>query len=256
MQGKDEKEVRQFQNHMMDMAEKSYRQNIFLFSDFLGLYEQDLFWQVAPKLQEKSFRLWGGKEQADRVMVRFGNPEELGYEVEFPISCIHITPLNQKFADDLSHRDFLGALMNLGIERSTIGDIIVGEKQAYLFCQEAMADFICENLVSVKHTNMKCEIVQDWKELAKEEPKRELLQVVSPRADALIAKTYRISREESLSLFQTGKVFVDGRLCEQNARLIKPGETVNARGFGKFVYLGEKGETRKGKLNVEVAVFG
>lgn len=255
MQEKTEKEIRQFQNHVKDLANKSYAQNIFLFTDFLGLSEQDYFWQMATSLPANSFQIWGGREQADRVMIRFGNPQELGYEVEFPIRCIHVSPANQKFADELSHRDFLGALMNLGIERSTLGDIMVGEKQAYLFCQESMAEFICQSLKQVKHTSVKCSLTEDYQELVKQEPEKEVLQVVSPRIDAMISKTYRMSREESLELFRTGKVFVDGRLCENNAKMLKEGETVNARGFGKFVYLGEKGETRKGKINVEVAVY-
>lgn len=255
MQEYQEKEARQFQNHLKDLANKSYAQNIYLFSDFMGLYEQDLFHQMAGELPEKSYRIWGGKEHADRCMVRFGNPEEFGYEADFPIACIHVVPLNQKFAEELSHRDFLGALMNLGIERSTLGDIIVGEKQAYLFCLESMAEFICQHLTQVKHTAVKCSMTEELAEVPTEEPKAELLQVASSRADAVIAKVYRISREESLELFRAGKIFVDGKLCENNARSLKENETVNARGYGKFIYRGEKGETRKGKTNVEVAVF-
>ena len=255
MAEKSEKELVQLGKRLQDLANRSYRQNVFTFTEFLGLAEQDVFWQLEPALRSAGFKLWGGREGAERVMLRFGNPRELGYETEFPITCIHVRPLNQKFADDLSHRDFLGALMNLGIERSTLGDIIVGEKQAYLFCTDSMAEFIREHLGQVKHTSVACEVTTDWRELSREEPKRELLQVASPRVDAVIAKTYRLSREESLGLFRTGKVFVDGRLCENNARLLKDGETVNARGYGKFAYLGEKSETRKGKTNVEVAVY-
>ena len=118
-----------------------------------------------------------------------------------------------------------------------------------------MTEFIYENLTKVKHTNVKCQVAESFAEIAEEEPKRELLQVQSPRADSVIAKAYGLSREESLNLFRTGKVFIAGRSCENNSRLLKAGETVNARGFGKFVYLGEKGETRKGKLNVEVAIY-
>lgn len=251
----DQKEIRQLQNHIKELANKSYAQGIFLFTDFLGLSEQDAFWQVAGELPRNSYKLWGGRERADRMMIRFGDPEELGYEVDFPITCIHIKPVNHKFADDLSHRDFLGALMNLGIERSTLGDILVGDKEAYLFCTEKMGAFICENLRQVKHTNVQCGITEEIQEIKEEEPRKEILQVVSPRVDAMIAKVYKMSREDSLELFRTGRVFIDGRSCENNARALKPGETVNTRGYGKFQFLGEKSETRKGKTNVEVAVF-
>ena len=229
----DEKEIHQLRNRLHDLAEKSFNQGIFTFTGFLGLSEQDVFWQEEGRLSYAGYCLEGGYETADRVVLRFGNQEELGYETPFPIVCIHIEPLARKFADELSHRDFLGALMNLGIERSTVGDIKVG----------------------VKHTHVKCSIVESPANLPGEEPVPGVVQVQSLRADAVLAKVYNLSREKSLELFRAGKVYVNGRLCENNSRQLKSGETVNARGYGKFVLTGEPRETRKGKLAAEVAVY-
>ena len=50
-------------------------------------------------------------------------------------------------------------------------------------------------------------------------------------------------------------VYVDGRLCENNSRQLKGGETVNLRGYGKFLFTGERRETRKGKLSVKVLLY-
>lgn len=248
-------ESQQLRNRFHDLADRSYSQGIFTFTGFLGLGEQDIFRQEEPKLRAAGCTVSGGYEDADRVMVRFGSAEELGYEVPFPIVCIHISPLLSKFADDLTHRDFLGALMNLGIDRSTIGDIKVGEKQAYLFCQDTIADFICQNLSKVRHTNVKCAVTEDIKELVQEEPEHVCIQVQSVRVDAVLSKICNISREKSLDLFRTGKVFVNGRLCENNARTLKAGDIVNARGYGKFRLEEGSRETRKGKLAIEAAVY-
>lgn len=250
-----EKEIQQLKNRFYDLAEKSFRQGIFTFTGFLGLSEQDVFWREAAGLKYAGYRLYGGCEDADRVMVRFGSEEELGYQAPFPIVCVHISPLQQKFADALSHRDFLGALMNLGIERSTLGDIKTGQKDAYLFCLESIAPFICENLEQIKHTHVRCVVTEECEELPQEEPELVSVQVQSLRADAVLAKVYNMSREKSLDLFRSGKVYVNGRLCENNSRVLKAGETVNARGFGKFTLRGESRETRKGKLSVDAAVF-
>ena len=187
--------------------------------------------------------------------MRFGSEAELGYEEPFAVTCIHIAPLMEKFADDFSHRDFLGALMNLGIERSTLGDIRVGHREAYLFCLESIAPFICDNLDQVKHTHVKCRIVTELKELPQEEPEAVTVQVASERIDAVIAKVYNKSRNDVLELFRTGKVYVSGRLCESNSRMLKEQDIVNVRGFGKFEYLGVKNETRKGKLSIQAAVY-
>lgn len=254
-QDNKDKELQQWKNRLHDLADKSFQQGIFTFTDFLGLSEQDIFWREEEKLRYAGIHLWGGCENADRVMVRFGSADELGYEMPFPIVCIHIQPLARKFADELSHRDFLGALMNLGIERSILGDIKVGEKQAYLFCMDSMAEFICENLTQVKHTHVKCAITEEYHIVPEEAPMQVIIQVQSLRVDAVLAKVYNMSREKSLELFRTGKVYVDGRLCENNSRQLKAGETVNARGYGKFILTGEPRETRKGKLAVEAAVY-
>lgn len=255
MSRENEKEIQQLKNRLRELADKSFQQNMYTFTGFLGLSEQDVFWKMEPALQFAGYRMEGGSKQADRKMIRFGKPQDLGYEVEFPIVCIHIQPLLAKFADKLSHRDFLGALMNLGIERSTLGDIKVGDKEAYLFCTETIAEYIKEHLEQIKHTHVKCSITEEWKDIPEEEPEQLTIQVASLRIDALLAKVYNKSRSDCLTLFRTGKVFVDGRLCENNARQLKEGETVNARGYGKFTVTAEGSLTRKGKLNVVVAVF-
>lgn len=251
-----DKEIQQLKNRFRDLADKSYSQGIYTFTGFLGLGELDILHGMERELGYAGITLYGGYEDADRKMLRFGGETSLGYEMPFPVVCIRISPLNRKFADQLSHRDFLGALMNLGIERSTIGDIRVGEKEACLFCMDSIAPFICENLDQVKHTHVKCTVTEDTETvIPQEEPVPVQIQVQSPRIDAVLARVYHMSREKSLELFRAGKVFVDGRLCESNSRLLKSNETVNARGYGKFRVLGEPRETRKGKLAVEVAVY-
>jgi RNA-binding protein YlmH len=255
MSVESEKDIQQLKKRFADLADKSSKQGIYTFTAFLGLSEQDIFWQCERNLKYAGYTLYGGLENTDRKVLRFGTPEEFGYEVEFPIKCIYVRPLLPKFADKLSHRDFLGALMNLGIERSTLGDIKVGESEAYIFCLEKVADYICANLEKIKHTNVKCTITENVAEVLEEEPDNVSIQVASERIDAVIAKVYNKSRGECIELFRSGKVFVDGRLCENNSYILKGGETVNARGYGKFIYTGNPRETRKGRLNVEVRIY-
>ncbi len=251
----NDKELQQLVNRLKELADKSFRQNIYTFSSFLGLSELDAFWKIEPQLRHAGVTLSGGFARADRQVVRFGRQEDLGYEMPFPIKCIHIQPLMKKFAEKLSHRDFLGALMNQGIDRSTLGDIKVGESEAYLFCLETVAEYICDNLTQIRHTHVKCSIVEEYEELIQEEPARESIQVSSVRLDGCISKVYNISRNDCLELFRTGKVFVDGRLCENNSKALKGGEVINVRGKGKFILEGEMRETRKGKLWVDVLVY-
>ena len=113
----EKREEARLKKRWAELSNKSYAQNIYLFTDFLNLAEQEIFWQCASDFSQSGFRLRGGYDQAERVMIGFGNPQELGYEMEFPIQCIEISPLQRKFSEELTHRDYLGALMNLGIDR-------------------------------------------------------------------------------------------------------------------------------------------
>lgn len=255
MAQENEKDLYQLKNRFRDLADRAYAQNVYTFTGFLGLGEQDVFRQNEGLFRHVGYRLYGGYEGADRVMLRFGDEEQLGYEMPFPIVCVHIEPLQKKFAEELSHRDFLGALMNLGIERSTIGDIKVGEKEAFLFCQDTIKQFICENLQQIRHTHVRCSVTDAYSQIPEEEPEHITVQVQSPRIDGILAKVYHLSREKSLELFRTGRVYVNGRLCENNSRTVKDGEVINARGFGKCKILGEPGQTRKGKLALEIALY-
>ena len=146
---------------LKDLAEVSFSQGRYTFTHFLSLAEQDEFYTIEPELQYAGITVSGGCDGTERQMIRFGNPEEFGYEEEFPISCIHCRPMAAKFAEKCNHRDVLGALMHLGIEREVVGDIWVMEKESYFFCLASMKDFICDNLIKIRHTNVVCEEMQE-----------------------------------------------------------------------------------------------
>ena len=248
-------DVNLLKNRLRDLADRSYKQDVYTFSNFLSLAELDAFFQIERELSHSKPKVFGGYENAERVVIRFGDDSSLGYEVPHPIVCIHITPLMEKFADKLSHRDFLGALMNLGIERDVLGDIKTSDKQAYLFCLESVAEFVCDNLDKVKHTNVRCKILTEISDLPEESPENIMIQVSSERVDAVISKVCKLSRNDSLNLFKEGKVFINGRLCENNSKTISLGDVVNARGFGKFRISSDPTLSKKGKLNISIDVY-
>lgn len=250
-----EKDDRQIKKRLAELSEKSYQENRFTFSGFLGMAETALLYEAMEETGALDYKLWGGCEGCERQMVRFGNSQELGYEEDFPIVCIRILPLLKKFADELSHRDFLGALMNLGIERDTLGDILVLEREGYVFVQENMADFICENLTKVKHTHMRCERCEQVPEVLEKEPEEKTIVTASCRADSILSKVYNLSRSQSLLLFREKKVYVNGRLYENNSGILKDGDVIAARGYGKFIYRGVQYENKKGKYCVLVGVY-
>ncbi len=250
-----DKETVLLKKHLLDLANQSYQNNMFTFTGFLSLHEQQLVEEIRKEIGSINVALYGGNMDCERVMARFGNPEELGYEEEFPICCVHVQPLMEKFADALTHRDFLGAVMNLGIDRSTVGDIFVQGKSAYIYCHKKMSAYLLEELVKVKHTSVRCQIIEDVKDLPVSEPVAKEVLVSSCRVDGVIAKVYNISRTSSLELFRTGRVYVNGKLVENNSYVLKEGDSITARGFGKFTYVKEVHVTKKDKLRILIEKY-
>ena len=135
-----------------ELAKRADSKGIFTYTPFLGLMEQDALFRMKRELSFIPFEAFGGADGCERVMVRFGNAETLGYDEPFPIKLLFAEPLSRKFADKLTHRDILGALMGLGIERETLGDIIIRDSGAYIFCAETMAEHIKDSFTKAKHT--------------------------------------------------------------------------------------------------------
>ena len=249
-----------FKNHMVDLSRVSYERGIYSYSDFLTLAEQsDLaLARQEGKLYANDYSVFGGCEGAERVMARFGTEETLGYDEPWPIVCIEVRPLNRKFAEDLSHRDVLGSLMNLGIERGLLGDIIMpGEagESIYFFAREHIADTLCRELIRIRHTSVIASIADNAEGEIAPKFKEITLQIKSDRIDLVTAHLYKLSRSQAAELFLAKKIFVNGRLMENESYNLKEGDVVSVRGFGRFIYKGITGTTKKGNLNATLLQY-
>ncbi len=254
-----------------ELSEKAYMTGVLTHTNFLSQSEIAVFHDILKNhgisqneraLNGAEYVLYGGREDCDRAVVCF-LPDYLDAEsfimqeeaAPSIISCIHVTPVNAKFSDDLNHRDYLGALMNLGIERSLIGDIMVSDREAYVFVLKPIAEMICGELTRIKHTTVRC--VETAPAECRIEPEFEEISgtVASERTDAILAFVYRLSRTDALKLIESERVFVDGRTAVSGGYKLKKGSRVSARGYGKFIYLGALKETRKGRLFVSAKIY-
>ncbi len=239
------------QKRFKELGEKSWTCSQFFFTGFLSVSDISLLHDTCDRSGIK-YTLWGGADNTERQMARFGDVDSIGYEVSFPIVTLHVKPLLKKFADEFSHRDFLGAIMNLGIKRETVGDILVKEKEAYIFADEKIADYIVENLDKVKHTHVKVEKLNELPQALETKKQEKELLVSSTRLDVIIAGRYKLSRSQALELFRSQKVFVNGRVCENNSYQVKENDIISVRGFGKMEFKQISGETRKGRIYVTI----
>ena len=223
------------QKRFEELASRSSERGYTVYSDFLGISEISEFCAMRFPVPAT---LWGGYEDAERCVACFGDREYFTDNADYPIKCILIRPVNQKFADTLSHRDFLGSLMGLGIRREVLGDIIINENCGYLFCLENIADYIIENLTQVRHTTVKCEITEKIPEDVLPQPENREIIVSSERLDVIVSAIYKMSRSQVLPIFHTEKVFVNGAVKTSPSATINIGDKISVRGFGRFIYKG------------------
>lgn len=233
---------------LTELSHRAFEKGYTTFSDFLNLEEISLLKSLHT---ESEYNLYGGYDNADRCVASFGECEEYQY----PISCIKIEPANQKFADELSHRDFLGALMNLGINRSTLGDIIVTNNTGYLFCLNSIKEYILQNLDRIKHTTVRCTESVLPAEIAEKKPEPVELTVSSQRVDIIVAAVFKLSRNTVTQLVNQEKVFINSKIAYKESLTLKSGDIVSVRGKGKFIFDGEIRQTKKNKSVIGIRLY-
>lgn len=243
-----------FLKRIRELANLSYQRDIVTFSDFLNLNEQNMVSSLKQQFPQVVMETFGGYDNAERQMVAF-HPDALAFTWEYPIDCLKIEPKAIKFSENLSHRDYMGALLNLGVDRSVIGDIIVQEKAAWFFCQSKMTEFFLENLCRVRHTNILITKVNDPEEFP--HPNLESINgtCASVRLDSLIALAFKASRSSMVSYIESGQVFVNGKLITSNGYEPKEGDIVSVRGKGRFIFDGVSHQTKKGRCGVRILLY-
>ncbi len=232
--------------HLLDLCRKADRAGCWCYSSFLSLAEQNDFTH-APEAASFPWTFFGGWEAAERKILMAGDEFSAGVPPSPPVSGIQITVNSRRFAESLTHRDYLGALMNLGIERSMLGDLIVKDAEARLICMDSVRDYIISSLTTVRHTAvMAASLLLDDSSLTPEVQPLQI-NIASERLDAIVAEFANASRTSVSALFPAGKVFVNGQAVEDRGYRLKQGDILSVRGVGKARYEGILRETRKSR---------
>lgn len=242
------------QKRLIDLSNVADRRNIVTFSDFLNLNELNILHSTPKNLFHCGYRTFGGYDLAERQMVAF-LPDALYYEYFYPLQALRICLSAPKFAEKLTHRDYLGSILSLGIERSKIGDILPDEKGCIVFCHETMTDYLIENLIKIKHTMVT--VSKEEEQNIKYEPDLENIKgtVPSVRLDTVLSVAYPLSRSRLTSYIEGGQVFVNGKLITNNGFHLKEGDIISVRHMGRIVYNGILSETRKGRYYISVGKY-
>ena len=159
--------------------------------------------------------------------------------------------------DTLSHRDILGAIMALGIERDTVGDIVCEDNRAALVCLPELGGYIAENLTKAGRVGVAVtEITLSTLPMQSEELIIKTDTVASLRLDVMLCAAFGVSRTKAASLISSGLVSLDHRQCVQPTKDVPEGSLLSVRGLGRAKVLEVGGMSRKGRIFVQFGVYG
>lgn len=223
-------------------------------SDFLDPYQQLLIQGITQRVDRVSCFFTGGYPQAERQrLVCF--PDYLAPEfVDDQLRYLRITGCF-KF-QEVTHRDYLGSILGLGIKREKLGDIILFSGGAQVIADQAVAGYLLQNLNKVHHLTVRvAEISQDELVLPEEKVKVIRATVATLRLDAVAGEGFGISRTQMAKEIAGEKVKLNWLVITNNAQDVKPGDVISIRGRGRVLVDNISGQTKKGRIGLVLKRF-
>lgn len=226
------------------------------FSDFMDRAKCARFAERMRGIRDLNVTLFGGTEDCERQMMGFSSAEEVLIEEEFPIKIIKIRRKSKKFGQaDLSHRDYLGSILGLGIDRSKVGDILVAEDTAVCFVAEEISPYITAVLEQVSRTAVVAEETEQAEDIPQRQTEARRLTVASMRLDAVASEAFHLARGKTQTLIHAEKAQVNWNIVTSTSHLLKEGDLVSLRGFGRFRVKEIGGRTKKDRIGLEIEKY-
>lgn len=229
-------------------------------TDFLDQMEQKIIEKFLKTQKITNYFYTGGFEEAERkILIIY--PEKLrdiilNINLNEYISIIRIA-LPNEMQGEYSHRNYLGGLMKLGISREKVGDILVDDKGADILIMPEMQKFLLSNIPSLKRfSKSKVEKI-NLESLRKLEIKKEIINVTvsSMRLDNIVAELAKCSRGKANEILVQERVFVNYEIIQKPSKEIKEQDLITIRGKGRFIIKNIVGNSKKGRLFLEVEKF-
>ncbi len=252
-----------FSARIEDLIRKADEKNVPCFTDFLTGRECEIVKTAALKFGAAGrVVLFGGFDDAERRMAGFFpdyyfyadiKPEEL--YPEFPVKLLRIECSGFR---EHTHRDFLGSLLSLGVERCVIGDIIVAEKgfSADVFVIDRIAGYIAEELRLVGHDGVKVSVLEYSEAMTQNLRFEEIsCTCASLRIDGVLSEVIGISRDKAEKALLSENVCLNYRSVTEKSREVKTDDVISVRGFGKFRISAIGDTNRRGRIRFTVQKY-
>lgn len=246
-----------------DKARQCSENSMITNSDFLDMHQKSVVASLRLPYPDVRMVFYGGFDGAERTVAVF-LPDYIEDELsdhfsavpeDDPLTVIELT--KDKFSPALSHRDYLGALMGLGIRREMTGDIIVSENGCRMAVLSKMAPFILDNLGKAGRGTLKGRILapSEAREGTKATGIPESFTVSSMRLDSVVKNAFSVSRGDAAEAIEGGVVFVNDIECTKPDRKIVSGDKIVFRRKGRIIVSDCSGISKKGRVIVNIIKF-
>lgn len=237
---------------LLDKIEIVIRDHNLDSTDFLNPYTRQLARSILNRFPEISYKEIGGLKDAERQAILIYPDYHYLTEEDYTLSAIRL----RGEMEDLSHRDFLGAVLNLGITRDKVGDILVHDEYADVIIKDEIKDFMLVNLDRIGKNIFEASLISFDELIVVDDEFKEINQTLSSaRLDVYLSAAYNLSRRVSQGLIESGKVKVNWEPVDKPSLEIEEGDMVSTRGYGRSRLYSIDGLSRKDRLKVRIRIL-
>ena len=235
---------------LVDLAEAVHKTQKYRLSEFLDPFGQGIAETVAANYNGIRVDFSGGYQGAERVRALLVHEDFAGTPAGYyDLGCLKAS-WNGQFAR-LSHRDVLGALMGLGIERDRLGDLLVDSDSVKIICDQKMVQYLLSNLTQIGAVGVSCEEASLTDIAPKEERCKEIrATVASLRLDSIASAGFGFSRSRAAADIAADKVKLNWQPVKSASQNVKVGDIISMRGRGRLEVAEVRGQTKKGRTVV------
>lgn len=243
-----------------DKIEMCENKNKIEYTNFLDLAQTELVQNYIDKLKIENYISYGGYEQSERKLFVI-YPEKFNSTVveKNLVSIVKIVriQLPDELKGKYAHRDYLGAVIKLGVKREKVGDIIVDNDGADIIVEKDISKFLLENLSGLTRFSKSKITIEKIDNLRTVEVRREEREIIvsSLRLDNVVSELARCSRNKALDIINMERVFVNFQCETKKTKQIKTGDMVTIRGKGRFYIKELVGQTKSGRVIVKIEKF-
>lgn len=238
---------------VLDVFLSCQKQRKNTFTDFLNPVKSKKFIDILSKqkLHDLTITSFGGHKMAERNVIGFFYDSECE---QFPIVSILIK-YNSKFSKNLTHRDFLGSILGLGIERSKTGDILLSDGFATVYVLSEISDYICSNLEKVSNTKVSAYRSELEQTDFNQQIQKKRIIVTSLRVDVVLGNAFNLSRSKVSKLILSEKAFINWSSITNTSKVVSEKDVLTLRGFGRVEIFEFIGKSKKDRFIIDIIKY-